>query len=425
MKGHLLSLALSSARNRRFSLSVTVIALALSVLLMLSVERLRSEARSSFMQSVSGTDLIVGPRSSPVQLMLYAVFRLGSANNTLSWKSLQMVRSRADVAFAIPLSLGDSHDGFAVLGTDLTYFEHFRFGNRQALSFAQGTRFADTLDGLFEAVVGTEVAQHDNLSLGSQIELNHGGGNSAHAQHNERPFNVVGILAATGTPVDRTVHVSLAAIEALHVDWVGGARMPGIKLPADQLRKFDLQPKMISAVLVGLTSRSSVFAMQRALNTYEGEPLTAVMPALALDELWKMLAVLENTLRLVSMLVFAVSVLGLVAIMLATLNERRREMAILRSVGASPGSIFMLLAIEAFAVVVLASVAGVGLLYMAVVLAAPLIAERFGVLLRPQLLSPAEWLMLAAILLVGLAASIAPATRAYRLSLADGLSPRL
>ena len=317
MKGHLLSLALSSARNRRFSLSVTVIALALSVLLMLSVERLRSEARSSFMQSVSGTDLIVGPRSSPVQLMLYAVFRLGSANNTLSWKSLQMVRSRADVAFAIPLSLGDSHDGFAVLGTDLTYFEHFRFGNRQALSFAQGTRFADTLDGLFEAVVGTEVAQHDNLSLGSQIELNHGGGNSAHAQHNERPFNVVGILAATGTPVDRTVHVSLAAIEALHVDWVGGARMPGIKLPADQLRKFDLQPKMISAVLVGLTSRSSVFAMQRALNTYEGEPLTAVMPALALDELWKMLAVLENTLRLVSMLVFAVSVLGLVAIMLA------------------------------------------------------------------------------------------------------------
>lgn len=420
----LLRLAWASARNRRFTLLMTVGALALSVFLMLGVERLREQARESFMMSVAGTDLVIGPRSSPVQLMLYAVFRLGSATHNMSWKSFEAISARPEVAFAIPISLGDSHRGYAVVGTTGEYFRHFRYGQKQPLVIAQGQPFAGTLDGLFEAVIGAEVARQLGYATGSVISLSHGNGAATVAAHDDRPFKVVGVLATTGTPVDRSVHVSLQAIEALHVDWTGGARMPGLSIPSEQLRKFDLSPKAITAMLVGLKSRAGVFALQRSVNNHRDEPMVAVLPGIALDELWSLLAVAENALRLVSAMVFAVSLLGLMAILLASLDERRRELAILRSVGARPLDVFLLLLLETWVAVVLGSALGIALLTLATRLAEPLLLEQFSLPVRAWSWSGQEAWLLAAILAAGLLASLVPAWRAYRLSLADGLSPR-
>lgn len=420
----LAAIAWASARNRRFTLVATVVALALSVFLMLAVERLREQARESFMASVSGVDLVVGPRSSPLQLVLHAIFRLGSATHNMSWQSVEMLRARPEVAFVIPIALGDSHRNFPVVGTTPDYFTHFRHGDKRPLAFASGTAFAGTLDGLFEAVVGSEVAGSLGYSIGTVISLSHGSTANPGSEHDDRPFKVVGILAPTGTPVDRSVHVSLSAIEALHVDWVGGARMPGLVIPSEQLRRFDLKPKAVAAALVGLNQRAAVFAMQRSVNGYRDEALVAVLPGIALDELWSLMAVVEQVLRLVSALVFLVSVLGLLAILLASLNERRRELAILRSVGASPRDMFVLLGLEMLIIVALGCLFGLALLLLVSAAAAPLLADRWGVQLRPLSWSGAETWMLLGIALAGFLASLVPAWRAYRLSLADGLSPR-
>ncbi len=420
-----LRIAWASAKNRRFTLLITIFALALSVFLMLGVERLRSQAHESFLQSVSGTDLIVGPRSSPMQLLLYSVFRLGTASHNMSWKSFELIRSRPEISFAIPIALGDSHRQFPVVGTNTQYFVHFRFAENQALQFAQGKGFADNLDGLFETVIGAEVARSSGYSLGSMLTLSHGSDSNSGGNHNDRPFKVVGVLAPTGTPVDRSLHVSLPAIEALHADWIGGAKMPGLTIPSEQLRKFDLNPKFITAALLGLKNRAGVFATQRDINNYSAEALTAVLPAVTLTELWDLLAVVENALRLISALVFLVSVSGLIAILLASLNERRRELAILRSVGASPRDIFTLLCLEALVIMGVGSVAGVVLLYLASLLAGPLLLEHFGIMLLARMISAEEFRMLAVIAASGLLASLVPAWQAYRFSLADGLSARI
>lgn len=417
----LLGLAMRSAWNRRFTLGLTLAAIALSVCLLLAVERVRQDAREGFQQSISGTDLVVGARTGPVQLMLYAVFHVGGATSNIRWESVQRIAGRPEVAWTIPLSLGDSHRGFPVLGTTGAYFEHLRYGQDENLRFSTGRVFK----GIFEAVLGSDVAARLGYRIGDRIVLNHGTGEAGLTEHADKPFVVTGVLAPTGTPVDRTVHVGLEAIQALHLDWKGGAPIPGLSIPPEYVRKFDLSPKEVTAVLVGLKIRAAVFRVQRFVNDYPEEPLLAVLPGVALDELWEIVGFVEKILLLISIMVISVGLAGLIAVVLAGLNERRRELAILRSVGARPADIFMLLLAESFAVTLLGALAGAVLLGILTAVAAPLVQENFGLVIRPRLLSlqEARWL----ILVVGAAllASVLPGYRAYRLSLSDGLIPRI
>ncbi|WP_281984819.1 ABC transporter permease [Azonexus hydrophilus] len=415
----LLRLALASAWNRRLSLGLTLLAVMLAATLLLSVERIREAARDSFAQSVSGSDLIVGARTSPVQLVLYSVFRLGEATNNLDWASYQKIAADPAIAWSVPLSLGDSHRGYPVFGTTADYFTHFRYGDRQPLRLADGVVFA----GIFDAVLGAEVAQRLGYRVGDQITLSHGDGGLPGMAHDDKPFTVVGILAPTGTPVDRTVHVGLAAIEAIHLDWIGGAPVPGFNIGAEVVQKFDLTPKSITAFLVGLHQRAEVFRIQRRINQFADEPLLAVMPGVALDQLWQTVGVVERALQAVSWLVLAVGLAGLMATMLAGLDQRRREMAILRAIGAGRRHILGLLLLESGLVSLLGCLLGLAAVSLFAAVGGDLLAA-FGLAALPLAVSVGEMKLLGAVLLCGLAVGVLPAWRAYRLSLADGLIPR-
>ena len=417
---YLVVLAARSAWNRRFVLSLVVLSIALSTFLLLGIERIRQDLRANFSQAVSGTDLIVGARTGPVQLLLFSVFRIGNATNNIRYASAEAVARHRAVAWMVPLSLGDSHRGFAVLGTTPAYFQHFRHGEKQALVLAQGRPF----EQLYDTVLGAEVARRLGYTLGQPIVLAHGDGAMVANDHADKPFTVVGILAATGTPVDRTVHISLQAIEALHLDWAAGAPLPGMAVSAEAAAALDLTPRSITAALIWLKSRAAVFSVQREVAAYRDEPLLAILPGVALDELWDVVGLGERGLQAMSALVAVVSLAGLVAVILAGLNERRRELAILRAVGAGPRQVLALLAAEGMLVtacgVVLGALAGWG----AVAALGPWMQSAFGITLRLQAPGSAEWTLMALVLAGGLVASLLPGWRAYRLSLADGLSPR-
>ena len=420
----LLGLAARSAWSRRGTLGLVVLSIALSSWLLLSLERMRGDLRESFSHSVSGTDLIVGARTGPVQLMLYAVFRIGGATNNIRMDSVQAIAQHRAVAWVLPISLGDSHRGHPVLGSTAEYFTRFHYGDKQALVVAEGRAFSGTLDGLYETVLGAEVADTLGYRLGQRITLSHGAGNIPGAEHADKPFQVVGILARTGTPVDRTVHVSLQALEAVHLDWQGGAPMPAGGIPAEQARKFDLEPKEVTAALVGLKSRAAVFMVQRHVAAYEAQALMAVLPGVALDELWEVVGIGEKALLAMSAMVALVSLAGLVAVVLAGLNERRRELAVLRAVGAAPRHILLLLVGEGAIVTGLGALLGSLATVALIVLAGPWIQARFGVALQLSAPTLHQWALLGGVLGAGMLASLVPAWRAYRLSLADGLTPR-
>ena len=423
----LLRVAALSAWNRRGTLLLVVLSIALATALLLTLERLRTDIRASFLQAVSGTDLVVGARTGPVQLMLYAVFRVGGATNNIRMDSVQAIAEHRAVAWVVPLALGDSHRGFPVLGTTPAYFQYFRYGEQQPLKLSAGQPFAGNLDGLYEAVLGAEVADRLGYGLGQRITLSHGLAPQAGAlaaEHDDKPFTVVGVLARTGTPVDRTVHVSLQAIEAIHLDWVGGAPLPGLRISAENARKFSLEPKQVTAALVGLKGRAAVFNVQRFVNGYEAEPLLAVLPGVALDELWEAVGIGEQALLAMSGLVALVSLAGLVAVVLAGLNERRRELAVLRAVGAGPRQVLFLLAAEGAMVTASGALLGALAAAAGVLLAGPAVQARFGVALAWGAPTAMQWALFAAVLGAGMLAALVPGWRAYRLSLADGLSPR-
>ncbi|MEZ8651590.1 ABC transporter permease [Vibrio splendidus] len=413
-------LALKSVLNRKATAILTILTVAVSVILLLGVERVRTEAKSSFANTISGTDLIVGGRSGQVNLLLYSVFRIGNATNNIDWKSYEEFSQHNAVKWAIPISLGDSHKGFRVMGTNHSYFENYRYGSKQPLTFQQGKEF----NQLFDVVIGADVAKKLDYKIGDHIILAHGISDVAFSRHENLPFTIVGILAPTGTPVDKTVHVSLEAIEAIHVGWESGANL-GHTPNAEALKQRDFQPKQITAMMVGLKSKIQTFALQREINNYRQEPLSAIMPGIALHELWGMMAVAEQALLIVSGFVVIAGLLGMLSSLLTSLQERRREMAILRAMGARPRHVFGLLISEASALTFLGITLGVAVLFALIAVVAPIVQQSYGINISISAITPHEWKLLMLVQIAGIIIGFIPAFRAYRQSLSDGMTIRI
>ena len=412
-------LALQSLRNRWITVVLTILAIAVSTMLLLGVEKVRSGARESFAGTVSGADLVIGARSGAMQLLLYAIFHIGNATNNVTWRSYEDIVAKPSVAWSIPLSLGDSHRGFRVIGTTGDFFEHFHYRDGQDLSLQTGAVFSD----LFDVVLGSDVASRLGYAVGDRIIIAHGIG-SLGPRHDDLPFRVSGVLARTGTPVDKSLLVSLKAIEAIHVDWRSGARIPGQHTPADRLRQMTLPPRAITAAIIGLQSRLQILGFQRFVNDYRVEPLSAVLPGVALQDMWTLLGTAENALLGVSAMVVVTSMIGLSAMIFATLNERQREIAILRSLGARPMTIAGLLLGEAAVLTVSGILLGLVLFYPALLLLRPLIDSRFGIDIGFQPPTATDAQLLAAILAGGILAGLLPAIRTYKMSLANGMMVR-
>lgn len=411
----ILRLAIASLGARALTVGMTVLAIALSVALFLGVEKVRTGAKASFADTISGTDLIVGARSGSVQLLLYSVFRIGNATNNVTWESYQDIAARPEVDWIVPISLGDSHRQFRVMGTTIGFFEHYKYRQGRSLAVADG----QIMDDLFDTVIGADVAATLGYTIGDPIIVAHG--LASFTEHKDQPFRVSGILEKTGTPVDRTVIVSMEAIEAIHVDWRQGARIPGQSTPVAQIRQIDLEPQAITAALVGVKSPLQTFALQRAINNYRAEPLLAILPGVALQELWAIVGIAETALMAVSAMVVVTALIGMMATIFSSLNERRREMAIFRAMGARPRTILSMLVLEAMVMAALGAVLGLVLLYVGLVIAQPLLDSAFGLWIPIEAPTLHELWVLGAVVLAGAIVSVLPAIRAYRMSVADGM----
>lgn len=416
------SLAWQSLKNRKATAILTILSIAVSVALLLSVERIRVAAKSSFTNTLSGTDLIVGARSSPMNLLLYSVFHIGNATNNVSWETYQELSKDPAVKWTIPLSLGDSHKGYRVVGTDSRLFTHYRYADNQELTLSAGKPFSR----LYGAVIGAEVASKLNYQVGQPITLSHGIQTKSLQHHDDKPFYISGILARTGTPLDRAILVSLKGIEALHIDWHNGAPpVPGFQVSAEQAASMDLQPSSITAWLVGLKSPIAVFSYQRKANEYQNEALSAILPGIALQDLWRLIGNAETALLAVSVMVVFAGLIGMLTTILTSLNERRREMAVLRSVGARPVHIFLLMISESVIYAIAGTVLGFMMVYGLLGAFQPILESALG--LRLVLAAPGsfEGALAGLVVISAVILGAIPAWRAYRTSLADGLTIRI
>jgi putative ABC transport system permease protein len=415
----LLKLTINSLYARLLTVSMTVLAISLSLMLYLSVEKLRSSAYTSFTNTISQTDLIVGSRTGSVQLLLYSVFRIGNATNNITWESYEDIINRDEIKWSVPISLGDSHKGFRVMGTNTDFFKRYKYRGDRSLKIEEGKYFVD----LYDVVIGFSVAEKLGYNINTPLIVSHG--LKSFLEHDDQPFKVSGILAKTGTPVDNTIIVSLEAIEAIHVDWSSGSKVSGKATPIDQIRKMDLSPSNITAVLLGVNSKLKIFQLQRWINEYPEEALSSILPGVALQELWRIVGVVENILLGISSIVILTTLMGMTAIVFSSLSERRREMAIWRAMGASPKIIIGLLMLEAFIISTVSVVISTFLLFILLYFIQPWIDSTYGILVTIEMLSLNDIYIFILFILAAMIVSLIPAMRAYWFSINDGMTIKI
>ncbi len=411
----LLSLAWRSLRNRAVISGLTLLSIALSVALLVGIEHIRRGVRESFTGTIKGTDLIVGARGGTTQVLLSTVFGMSTPTGSLSWATYERWRTHPAVRWTIPYALGDAHQGHRVIGTTAEFFTRYRFRDRSITFAAGGPPDTDR-----EVAIGAEVAERLGYTLGSEVVLAHGVAAVSFAEHTAHPFTVSGIIDRTFTPIDRALYVTLDGLTAMHAAEEGaGGLMMGPPTP-----HID-GPAPITAFLVGTRNRFETLQLQREMNEDRTEPLTAIIPGVALGQLWQTIGSAEVGLRVVAALTLVVGLIGMCVALFASLESRRREMAILRAVGAGPRTIVALLVLESGVLATLAAGLGVALVYGGILVARGAVEAHVGIALTMQTLGSTEWLSLGLIVVAGTLVGLLPAWRAYRNTLTDGLSPSL
>lgn len=428
---NLVNLAFKSIRHRSFATTATVFSVVLSLLLLFSVERVRRSVEDSFTQTVSGVDLLVGARTGSLQLVLFSVFNIGQVTNNVSYDSYDKIHHHPDVEWTIPISLGDGHKGYRVVGTTTEFFEHYQVRSNEHLKIINGALFTEPN----EVVLGSEVAETLKYKLGDKIIVAHGStSGESFEEHADQPLTVVGILDATGTAVDRSLYVTLAAMDHMHED---------AKHADDDHKGHDHEkhhdehegkehdheahdhehhPEAITSFFVKLKSKTKILSMQREITENKDEALLAVIPGSVLSDLWKSLSSIELVLKVISALVMVVGLVGMIIALMTSLNERRREMAILRSLGAGFSHLAKLVFLEVFLILGLSVITSAVLKVLLEIALAQFIAKKFGLYFTGPWFSATDITMMVATVVVGLVFALFPILVFKNKSLKDGLA---
>ena len=404
-----LRIAIQSALARRGALLIMVLSTAISVAILLGVFKIRDDTKTSFSNAISGVDLVVGAKGSPTELILYSVFHIGRASNTIpATLEKNLVEDLRQVAWVVPVQLGDSYRNYPVVGTSIDFFKRVKAQGRH-LQLAQGSALSNP--HLFDVVLGHTVAKNTQHRIGEQIAISHGSGSGPKQDHSNSPFRIIGILEANGTPIDNAVFISTNAFDALHD--IADSGLQFARLNPDS---------QASAFFIGLKDRGSVFSVRRQIDSLPNS-LMAVMPGVALDELWSSMEIAENALLLIALGVLITTILGITATLLVSLESRRRELAIFRAVGAKPYQLLSLILAEAFMVCVIGILLGWSLLQLIILTTNDHLRKEWGVVSEPSLPNIHDGLALLYLVLVVLISASIPAIKAYRMALSEGLNP--
>lgn len=407
----LFKLVLASLWSRKTMAFLTCSSIAISMLVLIGVEQLRTQVKVNFERTVSGVDLIVGSRTSSINLLLFSIFKIGNPTNNIQWQTYQTIKDNPNVDWSVPLSMGDSHQGFSVLGTTNDYFAYFKYAKKSKLKFIQGESFKR----LYQVVLGAEVAKTLNYQIGDELVMSHGTAKVSFSHHAEHPFKVIGILKSTGTPVDQSLYIPLQSVNILHSHQ---------HVHDDLLSALPLENAtgpQLSAFLLGSKSKIGLLKLQRDINQYSSEPLSAILPLVALRELWQVVSVVEISLRLISWLILATALICMTTMLLASMNERNRELAVLRALGAKTYVIIVLVVIEAILLAMVGALLGYLLASIGLLIGQPILEDTFGLYIDTYidltLVAPFILMTLGAAILL----SFIPAAMAYKNSLINGL----
>jgi putative ABC transport system permease protein len=405
-----------SLRQHALSTLVTVFSVALASGLVLSVYAIQSQARAAFTAGPTGFDAVLGARGSQLQLVLNTVFHLDTSPGNIPWSMYEAIKKDDRVELAVPYAVGDNYLGFRIVGTTPDAFPKSEVG-------ADG-KFVGGVGRLFdpasrEAVIGSFVAQRTGLAVGSKFNPYHGITYDERQRHAEE-YVVVGVRAPTSSPSD---HVVWIPIEGVY-------RMKGHELRGDgktyvpkDTEDIPDASKEVSAVMIKLKSPAMGFQLQQTINT-QGKVATLAWPiGTVMADLFDKMGWVYEVLTLVAHLVCVVAAAAILASIYNTINERRREFAILRALGARKTIVFAAIVAESAAISAIGAALGF-VVYFAVMLgAAHVVLVQTGVVVEVAKFHPVLVAAPVGMTLLGALCGLVPAFKAYKTDVASNLVP--
>jgi putative ABC transport system permease protein len=381
----------------RFVISaLTACSVALGVALVLSTFFLTRGIKDGFIEGTTDFNLVVGAKGSPTQLVLNVIFRIDVPPPNISYRTFEQIHDDPRVDLAVPVMLGDAYEGFRYVATTPDYFRPFPW-RRQTFTLADGTLFRDDSPAqpAFEALLGAEVAGRTGLKLGDQF---YGGEEMA-----EYPLAVVGILRPIYGPDDQTIFISLPSFWEMN----------------ELSRQMTVKP--LTAILVRPQRLSDIPSLHREYNV--ASESQAVIPSAVLLNIFNLLSLAEEVLKIVLAIVAVVVLLYLFVSMYSAMLQRKREIATMRALGARRITIFMIVLLESCTITLIGGILGLCGGYGLALLGAYIIAERGGLVLQPPGFTVLQPLVLAGIVALGMLAGLIPAILAYRTEVAENLAP--
>jgi putative ABC transport system permease protein len=404
---NLVTVSAAYLRARRLSTTLNVLLLALGVATITLLLLATSQLEERMQRDARGIDLVVGAKGSPMQIILSSIYQLDVPTGNISWKAARELAGHRAVKKTIPLALGDNYRGFRVVGTGHEYVEHY--GAR----LAQGRLWQAPL----EAVLGAEVAARTGHGVGAKFMGAHGlGGGEGEHVHEEHPYEVVGVLAPTGSVVDRVVLTAVESVWAVHADQYG--------ITGEKVRRVaELLPdeeKELTALLVQYASPLAAAMLPRYINN--NTDMQAASPAYETARLFTIIGVGVDVLRgFALVLIFAAGLSVFIALYNA-LAERRYDLAVMRSLGASPAKLMSLMLFEGLLLAALGAALGIALGHALTEALGRALAQARQVSVTGAAWVNEELWIMALALGVGVIAALLPAWRAYRTDVAATLA---
>ncbi len=412
-------LLFKSIHSRALPVALVTITLMASMVLLLSIERIQKATEQGFNQSISGVDVIIGPRSSSLEVVLYTVFHLGRPTNNITMQTIDDIKKSRDIDWLVPIALGDSHKGFRVIATDKNYFKYVKYAGDKQLVFASGGAFAE----ISGAVVGADVAKKLGYEVGSSVYISHGSGKSTGKKHDDFSFKVSGVLDKTGTPIDKAVFVDLKGYELVHIGWQSGKKVFDLsRIDISSIPEEELMPKTVTAAFVGLKSKFALFHFTKSIRDYQQEAISAIMPGIALAELWSIVGMVDKGFELLSWIIIAISLIAMITLIISSIENRKREMTIYRANGASPMYLAGLVVYEAMFIGIVAIIGAIAFVALATYFANEQINVMLGITPEFNWVSLEELKVFGIILLAGMLSSLIPAAIVFKKNLHQGLS---
>lgn len=444
---NLLTIAWKSLLQRRLASSLTALSIALGVMLMVLVLVVFGAVDSAFTQRSIGYDLIIGPKGSDLQLVLSAVYRMQPPIENLPYMYLEQLKKDRRVVSAVPLAFGDvtKEGSFPIVGTTTEYFEN---------EYMPGQNFrirGKRINGLFDTIIGAEVARQNGWDVGSQFNIVHGGAESDHV-HDEK-FTVVAVLARTGTANDRTVFLNLegfyaiaghekpvAEIEKRLKDFYAAdpERLAVALKQLEEVKAHEAESgghdhhdhshstpdamKEVSAILVKTRKEIPSDSLLLTSDIQKGFQAMAVNPVRPIHKLVNgLLGNIQTAMIVLIAIIILVSGVGIFVSIYNSMSDRRKEIGIMRALGAGRMHVFGIILGESTLLCLGGGLLGWLVGHGLAIAAAPWVIQQIGLLIDPWTLN--KWESILFPVLIGLATLVGflPAMTAYRTNVADAL----